>query len=273
MPDFIMGLLESINNSLTNLSASDALTGSLGSFSSSLYRYIILIQTNVALPIAYAVLSLFCVLALYDAAVKSEHVGSNTMGVEIIVHLLIKLSLCIWAIENCADILNAIYDLTAYFTEQVSSYLSPSNLSGLDMDALEAAVDDLDFWSQFGSTIIMMVTWFIMQFSIMLAKIVVIVRFIELYLYFCVAPVPIATLPSPEMSQIGKNFLKSFAAVCIQGTLIFLVLSFFPYIANGLLSDSNSFLEIAVGMIGYAVVLIIAVFSTNKWSKSICNAM
>ena len=273
MTDFILMLLESINGDLTSLSASNALTGTMDSFSGSLYGYITSIQTNVALPIAYVVLSLFCVLALYDAAVKSEGSGSTTMGVEIVVHLLTKLSLCIWAIDNCPTILNAIYDVSTSFTSQASHYFSSASLSGLDIDALKDIIDNLDFWSKFGAMIIMLLTWLIMKFAMLMAKIIVITRFIELYLYFCVAPVPIAALPSPELSQIGKGFLKSFAAVCIQGTLIFLVLSFFPYIAGTVLSGSSDFLAIAAGLIGYGVVLIIAVFSTSKWAKSICNAM
>lgn len=53
MTDFILMLLESINGDLTSLSASNALTGTMDSFSGSLYGYITSIQTNVALPIAY----------------------------------------------------------------------------------------------------------------------------------------------------------------------------------------------------------------------------
>ena len=44
MTDFIMMLLESINNDITNLSVNSALTGSMGGFSSNLYRYITTIQ-------------------------------------------------------------------------------------------------------------------------------------------------------------------------------------------------------------------------------------
>ena len=119
----------------------------------------------------------------------------------------------------------------------------------------------------------MFITNLIVQIAVKMAQIIVIARFVELYLYFCVAPIPIATLPSGEMSQIGKNFLKSFAAVCLQGTLIYLVLSFFPFIADFFLEGSDNFLVIAGNMIGYAILLIVAVWSTQKWAKSICNAM
>ncbi len=273
MTDAIMSLLKSINDSIVNLSASSALTGGMNSFSGKLYQYILTIQSNVALPIAYVILSLFCVLALYEVSIRTEHIGSNTMGVELVVSLLIKLSICIWAIDNCPTILNAIYDVTVYFTNQVQQYLSMSSMTGFDLDALEEAIDSLSFWSKFLALIVMFITNLIVQIAVKMAQIIVIARFVELYLYFCVAPIPVATLPSGEMSQIGKNFLKSFAAVCLQGTLIYLVLSFFPFIADFFLEGSDNFLVIAGNMIGYAILLIVAVWSTQKWAKSICNAM
>ena len=113
--------------------------------------------------------------------------------------------------------------------------------------------------------------------AVVFANIIVIARFIELYAYFAVSPIPIATIPHEELSQIGKNFLKSFAAVSIQGMLLFMVLSFFPVIFNsGFLStDGTDFYALLAqlsAILGYAIVLVLAVFMSSRWARSICSA-
>ena len=55
------------------------------------------------------------------------------------------------------------------------------------------------------------------------------------------------------------------------------MLSFFPILFNsGFLGNSGAAGSIylsLLGVLGYSIVLILAIFSTGKWAKSICNAM
>ena len=47
-------------------------------------------------------------------------------------------------------------------------------------------------------------------------------RFFKLYIYAAIAPVPLSAFAGEETSHIGKAFLKSFAAVCLEGAVIVL---------------------------------------------------
>lgn len=47
-------------------------------------------------------------------------------------------------------------------------------------------------------------------------------RFFRLYLYTAIAPVPLSTFAGEPSSHIGKSFLKSYAAVCLEGAIIVL---------------------------------------------------
>ena len=47
-------------------------------------------------------------------------------------------------------------------------------------------------------------------------------RFFKLYIYVAIAPVPLSAFAGEETSHIGKAFLKSFAAVCLEGAVIVL---------------------------------------------------
>lgn len=45
-------------------------------------------------------------------------------------------------------------------------------------------------------------------------------RFFKLYLYTAIAPVPLAAFAGEPTANIGRSFLKSYAAVCIEGAVI-----------------------------------------------------
>ena len=105
-------------------------------------------------------------------------------------------------------------------------------------------------------------------------------RFIQLYIYIAVAPIPIATLPNREWSQVGKGFLKSFVAVCLQGVILVLILYFFPSIATSMVTDiipANNGLNGIFSAAGSIIVLIGALIVALKGSKAfadkICGAM
>ena len=47
-------------------------------------------------------------------------------------------------------------------------------------------------------------------------------RFFKIYLYAAIAPVPLASFAGEPTSSIGKSFVKSYAAVCLEGAIIIL---------------------------------------------------
>ena len=47
-------------------------------------------------------------------------------------------------------------------------------------------------------------------------------RFLRLYLYTAIAPIPLSAFAGEPSQSIGKGFLKSYAAVCLEGVIIVL---------------------------------------------------
>lgn len=56
-------------------------------------------------------------------------------------------------------------------------------------------------------------------------------RFFRLYLYTAIAPVPLATFAGEPSQNIGKSFIKSYAAVCLEGAIIVLACIIFSLFA------------------------------------------
>ena len=57
-------------------------------------------------------------------------------------------------------------------------------------------------------------------------------RFFKLYLYTAIAPVPLSTFAGEPTQQVGKSFLKSYCAVCLEGALIVLSCIIFSLFAS-----------------------------------------
>ena len=57
-------------------------------------------------------------------------------------------------------------------------------------------------------------------------------RFFKLYLYTAIAPVPLSTFAGEPTQNVGKSFIKSYAAVCLEGAIIALACIIFSVMAT-----------------------------------------
>ena len=57
-------------------------------------------------------------------------------------------------------------------------------------------------------------------------------RFFRLYLYTAIAPVPLSSFAGEPSQNVGKSFLKSYAAVCLEGAIIVLACIIFSVLAS-----------------------------------------
>ncbi len=57
-------------------------------------------------------------------------------------------------------------------------------------------------------------------------------RFFKLYLYTALAPIPLSSFAGEPTSNIGKSFLKSYTAVCLEGAIIVLSCIIFSLFAS-----------------------------------------
>lgn len=57
-------------------------------------------------------------------------------------------------------------------------------------------------------------------------------RFFKLYLYTALAPIPLSTFAGEPTQNVGKSFLKSYAAVCLEGAIIIISCIIFSKFAS-----------------------------------------
>lgn len=57
-------------------------------------------------------------------------------------------------------------------------------------------------------------------------------RFFKIYLYTALAPIPLSTFAGEPSQQIGRSFIKSFCAVCLEGAIIVVACIIFSKFAS-----------------------------------------
>ena len=58
-------------------------------------------------------------------------------------------------------------------------------------------------------------------------------RFFKIYMYTALAPIPLSTFAGEPSQSVGKAFLKSYGAVCLEGAVILLACVIFSLFAAG----------------------------------------
>lgn len=273
----VKGMLWLINALLTSTTNAPMISETLEGFSDGrMYDHVLKIMQGGVSVVAYTVLSFCALLEFLKITTRTEGMNQGTMSVEMIARVLVKLSICKMVIDNTEKIMSAIYGVSVYLTKNIADITSASSESVLDLAQLNIIVDNSSWGDQLLALIIGLVVLLVVAIVCLLVDVILIARFIELYIMMAVSPIPIATVCHEEHSQIAKNFFKNFAAVSLQGTLIFIVMSFFPLLLSTKFLDGANDGSLTIqllSVLGYSFILAVAVFSTQKWAKSICNAM
>ena len=267
--DVILDMLGWIFECITGLTADGSgFTVGLPDFNNGLYTWSITILHNVAMPVAMVILSLFMMLEMYHAALKAQNSGSS-IPAEIIFKILIRMALAKLAIDSIELIMLAIFSISTYLTEQIAGLVTSGTAGTFDLETLKPSVQALDFGSQVVTMIVALIVYLITMIASLYAQVLVVTRFIQIYLYLAVSPIPTATLLDDQHSAIGKGFLKSFGAVCLQGTLLYLVMTFFPVIMVNAIQITDNVTSALWSVAGYSFVLLFALSGTGKWASKI----
>lgn len=274
MNEWIINRIKEIIDGVSGLSDEGAtILKGPAEFNSALYQGVLSIMENGVMPVAYVLLGLIFMIELYNITVRTE--GMYNAGFEIPFKTMFKLIVCKMVVDSTPLIMGAIYEIS----ETIMSGIGTAFSSGaaevvLDMAVVTQVIEDMDFATRLLTAVQVFMIWLIFKFAYIAMLIIIVGRMVEIYVYLAIAPLPIATIPNSETSGIAKNFVKSFAAVCIQGVLIFIVLSMYGELTAAIAGTATytDFTDALLQATMYALVLVVALFMTGKWSKSIMNA-
>ena len=118
----------------------------------------------------------------------------------------------------------------------VSKIISLANISGSTKSVLPSAmitaIEDCGFFESIPLWAVTLIGGLVVTVLSFIMIMTVYGRFFKLYLYTAIAPVPLSTFAGEPTQSVGKSFLKSYAAVCLEGVIIILSCIIFSLFAS-----------------------------------------
>ena len=179
--------------------------------------------------LAYALMVLFFVVGVMKTCGSFADLKRPEHAVKLFVRFSITKMVITGGLELMLAILSIIQGV-------VASILRAGGIGGAQATVLPqeviTACEDTGFWESIPlwvATLIGSLFVWVLAFVMILT---VYGRFFKLYMYTAIAPVPLSTFSGEPSQNVGKSFLKSYAAVCLEGAVIVLACIIFSVFAS-----------------------------------------
>lgn len=147
--------------------------------------------------------------------------------------LFLRFAIAKGVVTHGLELMLALFTIIQGVVSQImrSSGISRASKITLPKEMIQA-VEDCGFFESiplWAVTLIGSLFITVMSFIIIMT---VYGRFFKLYMYTAIAPIPLSTFAGQPTQNIGKSFLKSYAAVCMEGAIIVLACIIFSLFAS-----------------------------------------
>lgn len=189
----------------------------------------IIVNINGALQaIGLALLVLFFVIGVVRTCTNFSELKRPEQAVKLFLRFAIAKGIVTYGLELMLAVFRIIQGIVSTIMAKSSFQASAMTLP----QEIITAIEDCGF---FESIPLWAVTILGGLFVTVLSFILILTvygRFFKLYMYTAIAPIPLSSFAGETTQNIGKSFLKSYVAVCLEGAIIVLACVIFSAFAT-----------------------------------------
>lgn len=160
-------------------------------------------------------------------------------------------------------IFNSFNSLADSLGEMNYGFLSNFDTSALLEQPADAGFLNLNYLVQY---LEVMPTYLILMGACWVINLILIGRLFEIVVYTVISPIPLATFAGEGWHDSAKSFIKSYAAVCLQGLVVVVMFYAFSQIAD-LMGGTNQ-----IGITITALSLALGVAKSGQWARQAVGA-
>lgn len=169
--------------------------------------------------IAYALLVLFFIVGV----VKTTTNFAEIKRPEVALKLFIRFAIAKAVVGYSMDILTGIFKIGQGILNNISGHAGGVLTGGITLpDAIAQKIDQCSFLDSIPLWIVALIGALLVTVLSFVMILTVYSRIFKIFMYTAVAPIPLASFAGEGTSQVGRQFLKSYAGVCLQGVVIIL---------------------------------------------------
>lgn len=233
----------------------------------------VMVNINGALQaIGYALLVLFFVVGV----VKTCGSFTDIKRPEHAVKLFVRFALAKGIISYGMELMMALFTIVQGIISSIMNTAGFGNVAEAALpEEMVTAIEDCGFLESIPLWAVTLIGGLLVTVLSFIMILSVYGRFFKVYLYTAIAPVPLSTFAGEPSQNVGKSFLKSYAAVCLEGAIIALACIIFSLFASSPPAVNTS--EAAVTMVwGYIAELtfnMLVLVGTIKMSDRVVREM
>ena len=169
--------------------------------------------------IGIALLVLFFVVGVVKTCGSFAEVKKPEHAVKLFIRFVIAKGVITYGME----LMLALFDIIQGIISTIlsSSGVAMTNTTSLPQEVVDA-VEDCSFWESIPLWAVTLLGGLFVTVLSFILIMTVYGRFFKLYMYTALAPIPLSTFAGEPTQNIGKSFLKSYCAVCLEGAVIVL---------------------------------------------------
>lgn len=225
------------------------------------------------MPVAWVLLGMFLMFEMVHVIERSQAKGQEQLL--LICQVLLKILIAKMMMENLTVIIAAIFEVSAFIVKKARVLLPVSDVDiAPDTSAFADAFENSSILSLLGYFIEGLLLSLAQKVTTLIGQVIIQLRFVEIYAFTAVSSLAFSTFPSEEYSQIGKNFIKRMVSSALH--VVFICAVLFCYVSiltkisfAGIATDPTGALFSAFG---YSILMVIALFQTGGWSKSLTQS-
>lgn len=190
----------------------------------------VIVQIHGALQaIGYALLVLFFVVGVVKTCGSFTEVKRPEHALKIFIRFAIAKGVVTYGLELMMALFNIIQGVTSTIM-QTAGFGSTEDT--VLPDEIIEAVEDCGFFESIPLWAVTLIGGLFITVLSFIMIMSVYGRFFRLYLYTAIAPIPLSSFAGEPSQNIGRSFLKSYAAVCLEGVIVVLACIIFSLFAS-----------------------------------------
>ena len=190
----------------------------------------VIVQIHGALQaIGYALLVLFFVVGVVKTCGSFTEVKRPEHVLKIFIRFALAKGVVTYGLELMMALFNIIQGVTSTIM-QTAGFGSTEDT--VLPDEIIEAVEDCGFFESIPLWAVTLIGGLFITVLSFIMIMSVYGRFFRLYLYTAIAPIPLSSFAGEPSQNIGRSFLKSYAAVCLEGAIVVLACIIFSLFAS-----------------------------------------
>jgi hypothetical protein len=178
----------------------------------------VMVNINDALKaIGYALLVLFFLMGIMRQFNSFSELKRPEQALKLFIRFVLAKAAVTWGL----DLMMAMFTIAQGIVAKIMETSGVVGQGGMSLpQSMIDTIEACGFWESVPLWAVTLIGSLIVTILSFIMIMTVYGRFFKIYIYAAIAPIPLSSFAGEETSHVGKSFIKSYAAVCLEGAII-----------------------------------------------------